>query len=778
MDLRKLLQARFGFPDYRPGQLEIVQHVADGDDALVVMPTGAGKSLCYQAPALARGGTTVVVSPLIALMKDQVDALVRKGAKAAFLNSSLSDEDRREVTARLLRGDLELLYVAPERFTPAFTRMLAGCDIRLFAIDEAHCLSQWGHDFRPDYLRLGQVRKELSARRPLPTVALTATATPTVQDDIVRTLGLGDARRFIRGFDRENLRMEVIQVKGLADKQSTLPELVRGTTALVYCATRKNVEKAALALHEAGVPAGIYHAGLKPEERSRAQDDFMSGKVKVVVATNAFGMGVDKEDVRTIVHWDIPGTVEAYYQEIGRAGRDNKPSRVVLLFDSKDRYTQEYFIKLGHPPVEYVHLIYKHLLKQRTNPIFLRLEDLALGLPPDNQDERTAAACLYVLQREGWVRRIHPADRPARVAVRTDAPKKRPDGIRGQVWDAVIERVVDGFGADLYPDRLAKALGLERDQLTAALKGLEERKYLQVEPPTRVGGVELLHDATEELDFDEEKLRTRRQHEFDKLEKMLDYTQATCRRRYLLEYFGQAPAYARCGNCDACREGVTLAGGPRALSPDEENAARKVLACVARMKDARSVGMVAKVLTGSEEQSVRNWRYDQLSTYGLLRQHTVAEVTGLLEALTRAGALERRHVTKLLDGREITYAELHLTALGGQVMLQQAPDFRMAWPKMRIAAPPRPRAVAAPGATASRPVSSDLLSYLKEIRRKLAEAEDVPAYVIAPNRTLEAIAAERPTSPRSLLKVHGMGPERIKRYGQPFLDALAAFEGR
>lgn len=772
MNLTELLQRRFGLPGFRPGQEEIVRAVVTGNDTLVVMPTGAGKSLCFQVPALALGGTTLVVSPLIALMKDQVDGLRARGIRAECLNSTLSDEERQRVVSALLRGDVELLYVAPERFTPAFLNLMLRCDIRLLAIDEAHCLSQWGHDFRPDYLRLGVVRRTLSTPlRPLRTVALTATATPEVQEDIVRTLAMPQAQRFIRGFDRENLRLEVLEVSRQDDKAEAVAQLVTGTTALVYCATRKNVERATRALHAAGVPAAMYHAGLEPDQRRQAQDDFMAGRSRVVVATNAFGMGVDKADVRVIVHWDIPGTIEAYYQEIGRAGRDGLTSRVVLLFNRNDRHTQEFFIRAGHPPVEFVHAVYQRLVQERTNPIFLPREQLALALPEDSQDERTVSACLYVLQREAWVRRIHPAERPAGVVLRTDAPTRAPEGIRKRVYEAIRELVDAHLGDAVYPERLAEELELDREQVVAALRGLESRGYLRYLPPQRIGGVQLLRDPALALDFDEDKLRARRQREFDKLDRMLAYAYAPCRRRYLLEYFGQSPAYERCGTCDACRAGAPLGGGPRELDAEEETCARMVLACVARMRDARSAGLVAKVLTGSQDQTVLAWRYERLSTYGLLRDRTAAEVERILDALVQARALEKRHVTREIRGRETTYAELHLTELGRQVMLQQARGFQMSWPLKKRAAARRP-APPPPG----QPVT-DLLEHLKEVRRKLAQAEEVPAYVVASNRLLEAMAAGRPRTRAAMLELPGMGPERFRRYGNPLLEAVRAWGG-
>ncbi|HNH45632.1 MAG TPA: ATP-dependent DNA helicase RecQ, partial [Myxococcota bacterium] len=329
-DLRLLLQQRLGHAAFRPGQEEIVRHVVEQGDALVVMPTGAGKSLCYQLPALALGGVTIVVSPLIALMKDQVEGLVDKGVRATLINSTLGVDERRERLKEVVEGRWELIFVAPERFSPAFIERLKAADIRLLAVDEAHCLSQWGHDFRPDYLRLGEVRRELGRGRVLRTLALTATATPEVQADIIKTLGIEAGRNFVRGFDRNNLRLSVREVGSAKEKDGLLPQLCQEGTTLVYCSTRKSVERATTVLRGAGVMAGMYHAGLGMEDRSAVQDAFMAGDVPVVVATNAFGMGVDKADVRAIVHYDLPGTVEAYYQEIGRAGRDGKPSSAIL----------------------------------------------------------------------------------------------------------------------------------------------------------------------------------------------------------------------------------------------------------------------------------------------------------------------------------------------------------------------------------------------------------------------------------------------------------------
>src|SRR5262245_27252212 len=426
VDARNALKEHFGYPAFRPGQEAAVESVLARRDTLVVLPTGGGKSICYQVPALMLEKLTVVISPLISLMKDQVDALTARGLPATFVNSTLTSSQVSDRLSRAMRGDVKLLYVAPERFEFGTTaERLRDAGVSLLAVDEAHCISEWGHDFRPSYLRIAQVRERLG--KP-PTVALTATATPHVRTDIVAQLGLESPKTIITGFDRTNLTYNVLPTKTDQEKDDALVHLLRSNEGLgiVYAATRKTVERIAHLLDRARIPAAAYHAGLDDERRHAVQDAFMTEKVRAIVATNAFGMGIDKPNVRLVIHYAMPGTLEAYYQEAGRAGRDGLPARVFLLHAFPDRFTHEFFIKGAYPERSLVEEVYGvlQLNADESGVVELSPDDVAARMRT-KANGRDVESAMRILTQAGAYRAAPEGGTSARVLVRLLATPER-----------------------------------------------------------------------------------------------------------------------------------------------------------------------------------------------------------------------------------------------------------------------------------------------------------------------------------------------------------------
>jgi len=672
---RALLRERFGYPDFRPGQTEAVRAILEGRDTLVVLPTGGGKSLCYQVPALLLDGLTVVISPLISLMKDQVDALAARGLPATFINSTLSPAESSERMARVLAGDVKLLYLAPERFdVGSMAERLRTLGVRLLAIDEAHCISEWGHDFRPSYLRVKDVRERLGAP---PTVALTATATPEVREDIARQLALRDPVLVLTGFDRTNLSYHVIAAKNDATKDATLIDLLRERSgdgvAIVYASTRRTVERIATMLQHARLKAVAYHAGLDDGHRAEVQDAFMTERVRVIVATNAFGMGIDKPNVRLVVHHAMPGTLEAYYQEAGRAGRDRQPATAILLHAFPDRFMHEFFIKGALPEREVIAAVYDacRRLADAEGLVSSPAVEIAAAARGKVSD-REAESALRILARAGALAVADASRTQAYVRlIATTARIKAelPESAHGMelallrsLWRRSRGAVEDGIVADL--DALPPGLGGAPGAM-ALLDALQARQMLVWR---RLGEGITLHDPARALDawpVDWEVLERRRRGELRKLEMMQKYAYTDqCRRAFVLRYFGDKAARPTCDGCDNC-----------------------------------------------------------------LRQPLAAS-----EAAPVKGTPVRRQRTPAAD---------------------------------------RGKAAAAAAAPLSRDEIATL-DALKAVRARLAREEEVPAYVIFPDRTLREMATSRPRTLTALANLHGVGPTRLDRFGAAFLEVLTA----
>ncbi len=559
-DLHNAL-AKFGLSEFRRGQREVIDHILAGNDCLCVMPTGGGKSLCYQLPSVVRSGLTIVVSPLIALMKDQVDALTRRGISATLINSTLSPAEQNQRLERVARGKYSLLYVAPERLrNQNFVDAIRSTPIQLLAIDEAHCISEWGHDFRPDYQRVGRFREALGG---VQTVALTATATPRVRQDIVDSLQLKVAKHFITGFARDNLYFGVVQCRSDRDKEQKLVEFLQTKpgSGIIYAATRKRCEALVeLLAKEAKISVGVYHAGLAPDQRKFIQEQFMRGELEAIVATNAFGMGIDKSDLRYVVHFNTPGTIEAYYQEAGRAGRDGLPSQCVLLYSPQDRYIQEFFIENAKPSKDVIESVYKFLISHPTDPIELTAEEIKERINAPVSSE-AINSCLQLLSRTEVVERLEVAGGLAMVRIDSKLPTlvdllPKEANVKRSVLRVVEKAVGDRREEAVYvnPRWLMQQLQMERDALSRHLRELCSLPGFDYVPPFRGRAIHIRKRDVpfDKLGIDHKTLAERKKADYEKLDRMVAYSQTrACRQKNILEYFGDGSA-SDCKLCDRC----------------------------------------------------------------------------------------------------------------------------------------------------------------------------------------------------------------------------------
>jgi ATP-dependent DNA helicase RecQ len=773
----QILREQFHFADFREGQEEIIEALLLKRDVVAVMPTGSGKSLCYQLPALLLEGVTLVISPLIALMKDQVDGLARNHIPATFINSTLTPSEQQQRMWQVRQGKFRLVYVAPERFrSPAFMEGIQTSAVSLLAVDEAHCVSEWGHDFRPDYLRLKSVIAKLNHP---PVAALTATATPEVRRDIIEQLGLNQPLTFVTGFDRPNLHFQVFQVENDRDKMEAVLAFVKQESqcGIIYASTRKHVDEVTLGLQTRGYKVGSYHAGMEMAERKSVQDQFMQGNLPVVVATNAFGMGIDKADLRFIVHYDVPGSLEAYYQEVGRAGRDCKPSTCLLLFNYADVFTQEFFIEGNYPARALVEEVYHELCSFGTDELEITLKALAQRCRQGKSSEMSVSSCLKILDKAGAIERGTEGEHLARLTLLIE-----PEMVSQQLehksilQKEVLSYCLDFLGAlkgrtvafDLQS--MSEGLNLSLEQLRRVLAGLHHSGTIEYRAPFRGRGLKVLERLpASKLSINFGDIERRAQFERQKLRKMVDYAYTQkCLRRFILEYFGEQFKQSDCHNCSSClaKEETTPA---RTLSEEETLIVKKVLSCVARMKGQYGRMRVAQVLTGSQVKALEGLRLNRLSTYGLLREFTQPEVLSILDALIESAFLE-------IEGTE--YLLVKLTEKGREAMLGKHPVC-MALPLiMHQNSPGDDRE----GLVVQRPADrldlayhEELFEALREMRRKIAFAANLPPYVIFHDETLKAISRQLPRDPAELRAVRGCGERKTQAYGTQTLKVVETF---
>jgi ATP-dependent DNA helicase RecQ len=761
----------FGHTSMLPGQVETIACILRGEDVLCVLPTGGGKSLCYQLPALmADQGTMLVISPLIALMKDQVDSLPDElRHKAVAINSSLDGRELSHCQGRIARGAYRLVYAAPERLRqPPFLHALRRADITRLVVDEAHCVSAWGHDFRPDYLAIDQARQDLGMP---PVLAMTATAPPRVRQDILQHLGSpviartssaeGAKERSIRtvigDVKRSNLRLEVFRARNLDAKLQHLLAICMAETGsgIVYAGSRARCEELALLLRRYGMAADHYHAGLA--DRARAQDEFMSGRTRVVVATIAFGLGIDKPDIRFILHFDPPGSVEAYYQEAGRAGRDGQPSRCTLMVSPADRGTLTRRLHRDALSADFLRETYravKHRLGGASCSAVAR-EDLQRDLRSDDTRVRVA---LSLLEEAGLVRRGPDLPRAIVVRLGVAEPSRLPSDLQAFCEAA---RLRPGQALSLDPLDVARKFGLGPRELEPRLLQWADKGWLAYQSSGRNLLLELLPasaDASNQITAVLERYKAIQNQRVDEL---LSYARTRrCRHAHISAYLG-APSNERCSACDNCAQEQPL---PAPGLPDLQQQCAIILRCVADGPWSWGRQTLVRILRGHAEEGpgrrALHPRARDSPGFGALAFRSRTAIAHLLAELEEAGFLRAR----LLEDRKRTVIDLTPAGLAAL----QHPSALEPLGRPRVEPVSRDRAAGPEGDP-----DEALFEALRAWRLEEARSHEVPPYVVFHDTVLRAIAAQQPRTLEALDEIKGIGPAKLERYGETLIRLVS-----
>ncbi|QMV17490.1 RecQ family ATP-dependent DNA helicase [Granulicella sp. 5B5] len=783
--LAELLHRVFGHREFRAHQREVCEAATAGRDVLLVMPTGAGKSLCYQLPTLARGGagsrgTGLVISPLIALMDDQATKLSALGCRVARVHSGLSREAARQACRDYLAGELDFLFIAPERMrVPGFPEMLAKRKPALVAIDEAHCISAWGHDFRPDYRTLGQY---LPMLRPAPIVALTATATPTVQKDIAAQLELQEPAVFITGFRRNNLAVEAVELSKPQRAEFAAKLLMDASArpAIVYAASRKDAEEIAGRLGK-HFPAAAYHAGLMPEVRERVQTAFLSGKLDVVVATVAFGMGVDKADVRTVVHVALPGSVEAYYQEIGRAGRDGEMSRTVLLYSYADRRTQEFFLEKNYPAVS-------------------DLERVAMVLGEEPVDIETLQRALgkkgVAMERETLERAVEKLHGVGVAEVDFAGVVRAGDGRRGlATWKSGYDAQVSARRSQI-DSMMAYAEG-HQCRMVALVRHFGDASdrqgpcgHCDVCKPGGAGQEGHAPDESERREL--RRILKGLEGRGQSLGKLFTELQITSdRKRFdaLIDGLARAGLVSIANDTFTNPEGKEITYRKATITfegrePDDAtlatvwirgDAARGLSVTKSSKKTAKK-SVVERALTKEDEEleaRLRKWRSDLAKKNGAPAFTVFADSTMRTIVLERPRSMEELFRLKGLGPAKVEKfgAEILAICRGEEASATVRETITKASPREAVqrsfpsTEAVRPKEKEAPIAVELNDAQLALEEKLKAWRKEEAAKTGLPSFFVLSDTVLRAIAAAAPETIEGLKSVRGVGPEKVDKFG-------------
>ncbi len=639
MTALKTLQKYFSYDTFRPGQGEVIDHVLSKKNALVVMPTGSGKSLCFQIPALMMEGVTIVISPLIALMKDQVDQLNRLKVPVTFINSSISSDEQSQRIRDIENGAYKIVYIAPERFnSPTFMAMIRQVPIALFAIDEAHCISQWGHDFRPSYLRLKDVIKSLNFP---PVIALTATATKQVQDDILDQLNIAQIETFVSGFDRPNLKFLSVGLS-VEKKKKELVRIIKSIkgSGIVYASTKKSVEEVAVFLNENNLPAAAYHGGMEKGVRNEAQNNLLNNSPQIIVATNAFGMGIDKADVRFVIHYNTPGSMEAYYQEAGRAGRDGRVSYCLLFHSYRDRRIQEFLIENSFPPKETIHEIYDFLFSLGRKEIHLTYKEIATRT---GAHEMQVGAAIKTLEKQNILKRMTKSSVNFQADIIVSNERALSATKRARLQHKMINYFISIQHNSFELGETLSFLEMTQEQFSATMHNLEKKKLVLYSPPFRGRGIEIISEKVEweKIGIDWKAYQKQMDLQFKKLDDIENYTTTfSCRRQYILEYFGEKHEEKNCGGCDICLDWK---------SPEAEETVRtsfdpikSIVGCVWEFDGKFGITTIANILKGNREDRFSKRRIDESAHFGIVGHLEIKNIIRMIYVAIKNNYLRKQ----------------------------------------------------------------------------------------------------------------------------------------
>lgn len=749
----EILQKHFGYASFRAGQEDIIRSVAERHDVIAVMPTGGGKSLCYQIPAMLCDGIALVVSPLIALMQDQVDALIRARIPAAFINSLLSQE---EITNRLIEaraGRLRLLYIAPERLdSTSFLNELRLIRPSFLAVDEAHCISEWGHDFRPSYLQIPRLFKAIGR---IPVIALTATATNDVRMDIARHLELRRPKVFVRGFDRPNLAYYTETTQNKAERICDILDETPNGSTIIYCASRKRAENFAERIREYRRYALVYHAGLSDAHRNYAQEEFLSGNCKILAATSAFGMGIDKSDVRNVIHCDLTLTLEAYYQEAGRAGRDGLPSRCIMLYQPADRRLMEFFIRSTYPEREQIRIVYETLYEITGTPVGAKS---SVPILLDNRQiaarshipEISISAIMSLFELHG-ITRITKAQPYATVQFTASHERLKEyfhntTADRQKVLSALLRSVGSqalGAPAEIDIPTMYAKHDITPDVFEPAVRALEYARLLRFHQPGKDGGLTLALERMpfEQAPIDLDALEQRRDRAFKKLDVVERYAAtADCKRNFILSYFEGEAKSDTCGSCSSC---VAMPQQNNTLSKREEFLLQIILSASSELDGRFGKAALLDMISGEKNRKFKNFKIDEAESFGQAKEFSRKEAEDIVEY-----ALASR---LLRYGAEL-YPVISLTEDG----VRRANSLV--------------KPITAYSSTESVP-PSELLVRLRELREDYAAHDGIRADALADDHTLAAIALTAPTTLRDLSSIPEVNAAFVARCGHGIIEA-------